>query len=303
MKALVRGFITAPVFFGDDTVFASVLTAAGLTPEKAAEVIAISGDKVKDFKPDDYVNDIRSTMRTTFLNDNAFLSEIKPEALPDTLKRTLEAGQYGKFMNEAKDYIAKTIGVDLSDLTEAEAKSLKTVLQKGFEKYGAKVNSPEDLKKLQADLLKLSKEKEEVETNSKTALENALKASTENTGKLIQKLVTQTELSAMNLKVKPSLVADTLLTQIQSKYVLVSDGVNISVKQKANPTLDVIEGGKALTFQDALKTAAKENDLIDLKMEKNEPEETVTVSVDGGTAALPSYIKNRIDANIKKEPK
>lgn len=306
-------FFNMTLIFGKDEAYAGILTALGLPAEKVTELAGVDDAKLKDFKPDDYVTAIRTGLETNFLNSPEFLAKIGKDKIPEAVRKDIESGQYGRFMNEAKDFISKKLGVDLSDLTEKEATSLQTVLQKFAEKHAGKLGGTDAAKTLQIELTKALQEKAELETNSKTILEKAIADEQGKTSSLLQKLLTQNELgNIQGLKVKPGFIVDAILAKASSLYTLKLEGTEMVVKRKDNPALDVTGAdGKVKSFADVIAEITKAEDLVNKtetaeekaarEKKEKEGEGKVKVEVEGNEFKLPANIASKIEQNTKLE--
>lgn len=277
----------------------------GLEKTDVDAIVALPDD-AKDFKPEDYVAKVNTNYENRFLNDNTFLGKIDIAKLPATLTKSIEAGQYGRFINEFKALATKQ-GIDLADLTEEEAKSLNKMGEKVFEKYKGKLGSPEAVQKLQADLSKALSEKAALETEAPTKLEEAKKGVRTEMQATIERLMAANELAAIKeLKVRPALVVDGVMQAIRSKYTVTSTKDELVLTQKANPQLEVFDSaGKKITFKDALLAEAKELDLLNPEQKEGDEDKggkgKHTVTVEGDEVSIPSFISNKINNKIKAE--
>lgn len=282
-----------------------VLERLGL--EKAdVDGLTTLADDAKDFKPEDYVTKVSTGFENKFLNDATFLGKLKLESLPADIKKTIEAGQYGRFINEFKALATKQ-GIDLADLTDEEQKSLSKLGTKAFEKYAGKLGTPDALQKVQADLQKALSDKTALETELPTKLETAKNTVKGEMQTQINKLVAMNELSGIKgFKVKPGLVVDGLLSSLSDKYTIVANGIKVSLMQKDQPTLKALgTDGKEITFAQALSQEAKEAELIgEVKEEEIDPRTgKVKVEVAGDEIKLPSYITDKMKDNLSLEAK
>lgn len=284
-----------------------VLEQTGL---EKADIDALNAlpDDTKDFKPDDYVSKVSAGYETRLLNDGKFLDKIPAEKIPEPIRKSIEAGQYGRFMNEFKS-LAKNKGIDFSDLSEDEQKSLNKFGEKIFAKYEGKLGSPEAVTKLQNDLQKALQEKTALETDYPTKLKEVETTTAAKYQAQMTKLIATNELAGLKgLKVKPSFVVDSIMSNINSKYTVVTEGTEIKLMQKANPTLDAIDGkGNKITFAAALQEIAKEGDLLDDKSQEDIDESTgkrrIKVEINGDEIGIPKNIQDKINKNLALEGK
>lgn len=287
----------------------AVLQAAGMPEDKIKELDAITADKVAEFKPDGYLEQISTAQRTQMLNDPKFYeTHITEEKLPTEFRKKVESAQYGRFINEFKDVATKTLGLkEGEDFTADDATKLKVFAEKVAKGYLGK-NAPKgDIKVIQDQLIAAVKEKEDLENGFTEKLNTAVSdANTKAMTKLDRLASVQKIGEIKDLNVKPHIVADHLMGTLRSQYTVKLDPetLQFSLKQKANPELDVVEGSKVLTFDDALTKLAKAEGLLkegDGSEKKDEKSGTVEVEVDGEKAGVvPDYIKNKMEKDAKK---
>lgn len=283
-----------------------VLERIGL--EKAdIESISKLPDDAKDFKPEDYAGKVAAGYENKLMNDTTFLGKLTVDKLPNELKRTVEAGQYGRFMNEFKALAVKQ-GIDIADLSEEDAKSLNKTVTKVFEKYAGKLGSSEAVTKLQNDLQKALHDKSEIETALPTKLSDLEKRVKGEMQTTIKKLIASNELANnKNLKVKASLVIDSLLNRLENKYSLVNEGTEIFIRQKENPQLKVTDSaGKELTFAEALKAEGVAEDLFNPETVKPGEESgngVYKITVNGDSIQTPGYIAEKLKRSLEIEKK
>jgi hypothetical protein len=300
--------------YGVDEAYEGVLTALGVPAADITALKGVTAESLKDFKPETIVTSLRTNLENTYLNNPEFLGKITPEKLPEKLKKDIESGQYGRFMNEL-GAVATKAGIDLSDLAEDEKKSLSKTAQKILDKYAGKLNTPEALNALQKEVQKLTRANTDLEATVEQKVAAATAAATQGQNGLLTKLLTENLLGTLGTKVKASALTDGAISLANDLYTLVLNGTTISIKQKANPALDVInKDGSVKTYKQALEEIATGEEWIakkeektteQIEKEKSEAEKggtgKVTVKVNGNEVGLPSHIAGKIAENIKKE--
>ena len=271
-----------------------VLEEVGLSPDQIKALRELNEETGKDFKADTYATPVVTGFKTKFLNDPEFLGAIPEEKIPAGIKQKIEAGQYGRFMNEAKDHFAK-LGIDFTQLAEADAKSIKKVVE-----HVTSHLSKGDAKEVQAQLKAALQEKDKLQQDFQTKIQQETKQAEAKYLPSVKRLITVSELTGVEgLKISAGLAVTIAQELVEKKYsiVLNKDGDGFDVKQKANPELDAIDkAGKTITYKDALLEVLTENDMIDKEDDKPDPEKVkVKVGAGGETVkALPSYIQDKI---------
>lgn len=294
--------------FGVDEAYTAVLTDLGLPADQVEALKGVTAETLKDFKAANFVTPIKTSLETSFLNDPAFLSKITKEKIPDAVRKDIESGQYGRFMNEFKDYATKGLGLDLTDLTPEEEKSLKKVAEKVTTKYAGKLGTPEALKTVQAELSKVMGENAVKDQTHAEALKTTVaNTKAEYTG-LFTKLLTQTNLAGIEggLVAPAEMLADSILAIAQGEYNLKLEGTEVVVKRKENAELDAVNtDGTKKTFKQILTEIATAKGLVKkVEPTKTKEEEGIlktTVEVNGNTVKLPGNIAAKVAANMKAE--
>lgn len=280
----------------------------GIPKEQIDAVEALTPEQLKEWKPDPLTDMVRTGLKSTLSNDPDFLASIPADKLNPEILKGIEKGQYARFQNELTEVATKQLGLDgEKDLTPEDRKSIKGLVAKIAAKYLEKNNGTEGLKEMQT---KLQDALAQVETLTKAG-EEKLKTELEkvngaNTAKLIKTLakVELSNLDGIELSVSPSLISETILAQISAKYaVVVDDNDNLTIMQKANPTLKVLDAaGKEVTFQQVLKKTVLENKAgVESKIDADPKKKKVVIGGgEGGddqTFEMPSYIANKIKEN------
>lgn len=281
-----------------------------LTPEQMKAWKPEDPESLKVFDPNKYTADVQTVMKNTLSNDPTFLSSIPEDKInKDTLKK-YESGQYARFQNELVEVATKTLGLEDKELTLEDRKSIKKLTEKIAVTYLAKKGGAQGLVEMQAKLSEAlaSAEamKEEHTKNLTTELE---KVNGSNTAKLIKTLA-RVELSSLddiNLSVAASYITDPVLSELNTLYTVVLDANdNLDIKQKAHPTLDVLDtGGKKLPISAAIRKIVLDKKLGSEKKEgddKTNPKKKIIIGggEDGGgedVKEIPSYIADKINAN------
>lgn len=285
--------------------------AAILSPEDMAAIKAWAPtDAEKEFKMDPYTGKAATIYETKFLNDPAFLEKIPEDKIPQATLKKVEAGQYGRFMNETKAFWLSK-GVKEEQIKDAlESKSLKKLNELATDIYGKTFGSPDEaLKKLQTDYNALALEKENLTTAQAKAVEDAtnnLKGTYEGrienllAGRIIHGLSNFKEGEGDKAKefefiVDAMTVAPLLHQNVKAKYSITLDANDKFVlKQKAHPALDEMVGSKALTYEQAILQAAKDAKFVAEKVDPNKKKEKekTTITIDGTEkGGVASYIK------------
>lgn len=283
-------------------------------PQDQIEILEkVEADKAKDYDATELVNLVKGNYKTSFLNDADFLNGIPEEKIPEETRKKFEKGQYARFQNEILSAAKTKLGLedtDLADLTEEEKKSIQKMVVKIAEKHLGKKGSVQGAKDLQEQVSKLTGDLEKKDVDWQAKLDNELQAKEGKAGARIIKAETKSLLSSLDgveLTVPASYITDQLLAKITAKYLVVLDANDEpQLKQKENPALDVMEGGKKVSFADMLKKQVIE-DKVGKAKEVEKPGERKRVTVGAGEGGeesgveLASYITDKIAANQKLE--
>lgn len=280
--------------------FKQVLAAAGLPQEQIEALSVLTPEQLKEFKPDEYATALGSSYRNRFLNDSEFLSSISLEKIPESIKKTLEGNQYGRFMNETRTYAEKELGLDLSDMTQEQGKGLKSVLAFIMQKNTAKMSNPDAVKELQSQLQKTLQELDQTKTTA-TERETAirLEESSKYMGRF-QNYATLQELSTIeDLAIDPNAVSEIVFKMVEAKYtpVLNPDTLEFKLMRKDNPALDAIDkAGKPITFRQAALEVmtGKKGFLTEKKADDPNPEPGKVTKVVVGKDGQPTHISSHI---------
>ncbi len=284
--------------------------AAILSPEDYAALKAVAADD-KDFKLEDYTSKAATIYETKFLNDPAFLEKIPEDKVPAATMKKVQAGQYGRLMNEQKAFwLSKGVKEDeIKDAFE-NGGSLKKLNELAITIYGKTVGTPaEALQKLQEDYNKIALEKEQLTAAQTKAIEDAtsnIKGTYEGrienllAGRAVHALSSFKEGEGAAAKefefiVDAMTVAPLLHQTVKGKYSVTLDANdNFVLKQKEHPALDVMVGSKKLTYEDAIKQAAKDAKFVTEKVDpkKKDIKDKTIVTIEGNEkGSVPSYIK------------
>lgn len=305
----VKTILLNRAFFGVDEAYTAVLTDLGLPADKIEALKGVTADTLKDFKKEDFLAPIKTNLETSFLNDPNFLSKITREKVPEVVRKDIESGQYGRFMNEFKDYATKTLGLDLADLTPDEEKSLRKVAEKVTTKYAGKLGTPEALKTVQAELQKALADNTTKDSTHAETLKTTVAATEAKYTSLFTKLLAQTQLANIEggLVAPAEMLTDSVLELAKAQYTLKNEGTEVVVKRKDNPELDAVNtDGTKVTFSQIIKDIATQKGLVKKASTETTKEETgkvtaTTVEVNGNTVKLPGNIAAKIAANMKAE--
>jgi len=282
----------------------------GYSDEQINAVEALTPEQLKDWKPDDLVTTAQTNMKNVLSNDPAFLASIPEDKINKDILKKYEAGQYTRFQKELVEVATKKLGLDEKEvLNDEDKKSIKAMTEKIAHAYATKSGNIEGLKKMQEELGEARQSLDAMKTqhaeNLKTELE---KVNGANTAKLI-KTLTKVELAGLEnvkLAVAAGFISDPVLISLSSKYaVVLDDNDQLTLKQKANPELDVMDtAGKKVTFQAALREAVIANKLgTEVKEGEGDGKKKKVIIDTGGENGegkvenVPSYIADKINAN------
>lgn len=278
----------------------------GVPQDQIDKVEKLTPDELKDWKPDEITNLVKGTMKSGFLNDQEFLNSIPDDKIPEGTRKKLEAGQYARFQNEIIDTAKKQLGLedtDLSDLTEEDKKSIKKTVAKVAEKYLTKKGNVAGLAEMQQQLKKAVDDLTQKDTAWQEKLNTELeKVNGSNSARMIKNLTKAglATLEGVEYPVAVHFLVDPILNSLQSKYsIVLGPNDELQIMQKANPALEVLVDNKTLTFADALKAEVIAQKAGKLKEEKKDPPGPTRVTVNDDEGGVPSYIKDKIDANSK----
>lgn len=287
-----------------------VLTAAGVSAEVLAELKALPADAA-DFTIDKYIAPVRTAFETRLENDPEFLKKVNVlEKLPAEVKKSIESGQYGRFMNETKE-VLKAKGFSDDEIKDMEKLGLKGFLNAGLDGYSKKSGAPEALTKVQTDLANALREKSDLTEKQKQLIEEAVNGEKSKADIRFERWAMTNEINALEgakigdkvlkFAVAPSLVSGPIHEGVKAQYAVIlnPETERFELKQKANPQLDVLDAaGKKVTYQQAAVVVAKNLNLVTEVAAEKTPNPKKTVRVDGdGTETAAS---GGIDAHIRK---
>lgn len=283
----------------------------GFNDEQIQSIETMTPEQLKEFKPDELVTTVQTSLKNVLQNDPAFLAAIPKEKINPAILKEIEKGQYARFQNELVEVATKKLGLDDKDLTDEDKKSIKGLAEKMANVYLSKKGNVEGLKEMQT---KYSEAMQSLETlkeqNTQNLTKELEKVNGQHTAKLI-KTLTKVELASLSdvtLSVGANFISDPVLSALSAKYAVVIDANdNLDIKQKANPELEVLDSaGKKITFAQALKSVVLDNKLgVEAKTEDpNDPTKKKKVIIGGGGGAgggteapVASYITDKINAN------
>lgn len=285
----------------------TLLASAGLSPEMVKEVLELPEDKQPEFKPDSYLEAIRTSQETVIKNDPKFWEALDENNVNETLRKKIEAQQYGRASNIARQNVIKALGFkedDFNDLPDEGRRNFEIFMAKAAEKYASSKASD---KQMQAELVEARKKYEELEA-ALPGREDKIKQ--EYDAKFNEKVVDLailTELGSIEgLKVPANYLLPLLSAKIKAEYGLEVDGFKVNPKQKANPKLDILEGSKALGLKDLLVKHLKADNLIgEAPPANNGNSGSVQVDVDPdgkGKLGISSHVMAKIAKNMEAEP-
>lgn len=277
----------------------SLMTSVGLEQTDIDAVLALPAD-TQDFKPESYTGKIHTSIETKVKNDPSFWEGLDENNVNETLKKKIEAQQYGRAANIVRQKTLKALGLkeeDLADIPEEERKNLETFISKAGEKYASsKAGDKELQKQLQETRKKLEDLEADIpvkETKLKQEYETAF-----NNEKL--DFIILAELATIeNLKAPAQYLASKITSELKSENNFVISGMKAHPKQKANPALDILDGSKVVGLKDLIIKKLKADNLIEEKPAPLPRKGKVEIEPDGkGGLEISSHILNKINANI-----
>lgn len=275
------------------------MTSVGLEQTDIDAVLALPAD-TQDFKPESYTGKIHTSIETKVKNDPSFWEGLDENNVNETLKKKIEAQQYGRAANIVRQKTLKALGLkeeDLADIPEEERKNLETFISKAGEKYASsKAGDKELQKQLQETRKKLEDLEADIpvkETKLKQEYETAF-----NNEKL--DFIILAELATIeNLKAPAQYLASKITSELKSENNFVISGMKAHPKQKANPALDILDGSKVVGLKDLIIKKLKADNLIEEKPAPPPRNGKVEIEPDGkGGLEISSHILNKINANI-----
>lgn len=287
----------------------AIFQALGLS-KKDIDALEALTDDLKDWKPDDTVDSIRTAVKKVLENDPEFLNGIPEDKIPEALRKKYETTQYSRFQNELLDAAKKQLGFDDKDLEQLSAedrKSIKKTMVKIAELNLSKKNNTEGLKKLQDDYQDALQQLEKKDTDWQTKLDTEVKKVSDTNGEKVLRYLAQNNLASLDkikLNVPASYIVDPILAKIRGKYSVIMEGDDLVLRQKDNPALKVVDKktGHELLFAEALRAQVLE-DKVGAEETPEKPGErrktTVDTSEGGannqGGVGVAGYIKEAID--------
>lgn len=277
-----------------------ILTTLGLPADQIAALNAITPDQMKDFNADTFITPISQGMRTALLADNEFLKTIDVTKLPEEVRKPLEQGQYGRFINEYKSFL-KEQGLDITDLPDKEQNSLKALAKAGFDKHGKKIGAPEALQTLQTQLQAAIAEKEGLQTDWEKKHTEGISSVEAAANARVERMAAFVEVGGFKTVVPASMIADSIQTNLKAIYSITfnTETTSFEVKQKANPQLPVMEGSKVLTYKDVLTKYMKDNNLLAAEKVEEVTKKVIPADGNGQTRQIAGHIAKKIEAQSK----
>ena len=277
-----------------------ILLALGLSKE-LSEAETLTDDQIAQA-----VTAVRSNFQTQFLNDDSFLEAIPEEKTSKTVKKNIESAQYARFMNEGKD-VAREFGIDTSDLSPDEQKSLKAWQRAVITKARSTGATPETIRELQDKLSQALGEKAAIETSVEKKLQDAETNAAKKYGAKLERAAAISELTGIKgITAKPDYIVDRLLTKVKDRFTPVfnPETMNFEIKQKSNPQLDALKSdGKHYTFSEIAIDVLKEDELYKDPVQQQTTQQTTTVQVNGDSAkpVIPEYILKTMNKGLAEE--
>lgn len=279
-----------------------VLTAAGLTPDQVKAVVELPAD-AKEFKTDDYVAPIRTTVETAVKNDPKFYEGLNKENLPKEFVKQLEAEQYGRSAAQVRTNMMKALGLKDEDFKELgeEGKKIEVFGPAFVKKLSdGKVTD----KELQAKLIEANTEIEKLK-GLETEIEKkyADKYTSDVSNFQISTGVLTTLAGVQGLKAPAKYLAETITNQLKAKYGFEMVNGSPELRQKDKPTLKVLtaNGTKELTLGDAIGEILKADGLVD---DKKVTTTTTTVVTTGGEGLkISKHVNDKSAKRIAEDAK
>lgn len=282
-----------------------VATGAGLSADQVKALIDLP-EETADFKADTYVTPLREAVATAVRNDPKFYESINRENLPKEVLKTLEAEQYGRAASQVRANMLKAVGLtekEFADLGE-DGKKLD-VFTPAFAKKLAEGKVTD--KQLQQALIEANTKIEQLEAGA-PAIEKkyadqyeARFAETQFNAHVLTNLA-----AVPGLKVQPGYVAGVIGSKLKSLYAVVlgEDGTP-ELRQKANPTLQVLVDGKTpLTLAAAIATIATADNLVDTKKKVDGKDGKTEVDSDKkGGLKMSGNVNDKVQRRLAEESK
>lgn len=280
-----------------------VLTAAGLTPDQVKAVVELPAD-AKEFKTDDYVAPIRTTVETAVKNDPKFYEGLNKDNLPKEFVKQLEAEQYGRSAAQVRTNMMKALGLkedDFKDLGE-EGKKIE-VFGPAFAKKLAEGKVTD--KELQTKLMEANTEIEKLK-GLETDIEKkyADKYAATVTEFQIAGGVLSTLAQVQGLKAPAKYLAEGITNQLKAKYGFEIVNGMPELRQKDKPTLKVLTDNntKELTLAGAIGEILKADGLVEDK-KTTTTTTTQTVTTDGDGLKVSKSVNDKMQKRIAEDAK
>lgn len=281
-----------------------VLKGAGLAEDQIKALTDLPEDH-KEFKADDYVAPIHTTIETKVKNDPKFYEGLNKENLPKEFLKTLETEQYGRAANIVRGNMLKAVGLSEKDFAELGDEGKKIdVFTPAFAKKLSEGKVTD--KELQQKLIEANQKITELETGA-PAIEEKYKGQYE--AKMQDFTVSSNVLahlaSVPGLKAPAKYISDKVVAELKAKYgFAISDGV-VAIRQKDKPDLKVLtdNGTKELTLGGAINQILEADELIDKK--KATTTTTTTTQVQTGATGLKvsKNVNDKIAKRLEEDKK
>lgn len=279
-----------------------VLKGVGL-PEDQVKALTDLPEDTKDFKTDEYIAPVHTTIETKVKNDPKFYEGLNRENLPKEFLKTLETEQYGRAASIVRANMLKAVGLSDKDFQELgdEGKKIDIFTPAFVKKLSdGKVGD----KELQAKLIEANQKIQELEANApkleekyRGQYETQIKDFTLKSGILAQLA------SAQGLKAPAAFIVDKLTADLKNKYGFEVSDTTIELRQKDKPALKVLydNGTKELTLALAIEQYLKEADLIEAK--KTTTTTPTTVKTGDGGLKISGHVNDKMAKRIAEDAK
>jgi hypothetical protein len=284
-----------------------VLTAGGLTPDQVKAIVDLKDDAT-DFKAEDQIAPILTSVETRIKNDPKFYEGINETNLPKEFLRKLEGAQYGRSATEVRKNVIANLGLNEADFAGDEFKPLDKFLPAVLAKITSGKLTDKDL---QQKLVEANTKLAQMEADLPNVEKRHKDAAEERISNMTFDLQVMTTLGSVpGLKVGAAVISDKIAAMIKSKYAFEIVGGIAEPRQKDKPTLAAMstDGKKILTLKDVVEETAKSLDVIDPEWDKKKKtvqqngKTTLDVDPEAGKGFKVSpHVKGKIEKQIEKE--
>lgn len=281
-----------------------VLKGAGLAEDQIKLLTDLPEDQ-KDFKSDEYVVPIHTTIETKVKNDPKFYEGLNKENLPKEFVKALETEQYGRAANIVRTNMLKAVGLSEKDFSELGEEGKKIdVFTPAFVKKLSEGKVTD--KELQQKLIEANQKITELETGA-PAIEEKYKGQYE--AKMQDFTISSNVLaqlaSVQGLKAPAKYISDNVTAQLKAKFGFEITGGVVEVRQKDKPTLKVLtdNGTKELTLAGAINQILEADDLVDKKKATTTTTTTTQVETTPNGLKVSKNVSDKISKRLEEDKK